>query len=170
MIKKNLTRGLQFACGVAVVAAAVGATIHTNNTVAAASTPTGVCGLMMSKNSYGFQAKSCPTNADSCSNDTATLLGTVNFNNGTANLSLQEIQYAGNPNAYTTTGSVAFTTVSVGSALASGAYQVTMSNANDSGSFLFLPTNNNNTYLVTSNDHQTSANGGAPWTGVCQVQ
>lgn len=170
MIKKNLTRGLQFACGVAVVAAAVGATMHTSNTVAAASTPTGVCGLMMSKNSYGFQGKTCVGNASSCSNDTATLLGTVNFSNSTANLSLQEIQYAGTSNAYTTTGSESFTNVSVGSALASGAYEVTMSNANGGGAFLFLPTNNNNTYLVTSNDNQTSANGGAPWTGVCQVQ
>ena len=167
MIKKNLTRGLQFACGVAVVAAAVGATMHTNETVAAASAPTGVCGLMASKSTYGFAQKVC--NASNC-NDTSTMIGTVNFGNSTANFTTQEIQYSATTGAYTTAGVENFANVSVGSALPSGAYQVTMSNDNGGGTFLFLPTNNNNTYLVTSYNNQTSANGSAPWTGVCQVQ
>lgn len=168
MIKKNLTRGLQFACGVAVVAAAVGATMHTNETKAAASAPTGVCGLMMSKNSYGFQAKSC-SQGSSC-DDTSTLIGTINFSNSTANLTTQDIQYSGQSQAYTTVGSENFTNVVVGSAVSSGAYQVTFSNANGQADLLFLPTNNNNTYLVTTNKTQTIANGSAPMTGVCQVQ
>lgn len=171
MIKKNLTRGLQFACGVAVVAAAVGATMHTNDTKAAASAPTGVCGLMMSKNSYGFTAKTCSNNDSSCNNDTTTLLGTINFDNGTANLSTQEIQYSGTSRAYTTTGTESFTNLTVvPGALASGAYRVSFSNANGGGELLFLPTNNNNTYLVTSNKNQDQNNGSAPSTGICQVQ
>ena len=168
MIKKNLTRGLQFACGVAVVAAAVGATVHTNETKAAASAPTGVCGLLMTKSSYGFAQKTCIN--PGCTDDTSTMIGTVNFSNGTANLTTQDIQNSGTSNAFTTSNSEDFTNVSVGSALPSGAYQVTMSNAAGSPTFLFLPTNNNNTYLVSSYKNQTSANGSAPTTGVCQVQ
>jgi hypothetical protein len=170
MIKKNLTRGLQFACGVAVVAAAVGATMHTNDTKAAASAPTGVCGLMMSKNSYGFTAKTCVNTSSTPCDDTSTLLGTINFSNGTANLTTQDIQNPGTSNAYTTISQENFTNVTVGSAVSSGAYQVSFSNANGGSNLLFLPTNNNNTYLVTTNETQTTANGSAPMTGVCQVQ
>ncbi len=147
MIKKNLTRGLQFACGVAVVAAAIGATLHTNDTKAAASAPSGTCALLLTK--------------PGTSSGVLSITGLVTFN---ANYSwdMQERDNGGANTTVTSTGSN-----TVAGQRASGAYPVTFTGSSDvSGTFAFLPTNNNNTYLVTT----LTANETNPFSGVCQVQ
>ena len=164
MIKKNLTRGLQFACGIAVVAAAVGATVHTNETKAAASAPTGVCGIVLTANEAGYTGKN-----QSFGSGSTTLTGTINFSNGTGNLTVTDVQNYNLSNAYNTLQNAAIT-VTPGAAQSNGGYQVTFTNGSDSSNYLFMPTNSNNTYLVSSYNTQTTANGSPAWSGVCQVQ
>ena len=146
MIKKNLTRGLQFACGVAVVAAAVGATVHTNETKAAASAPSGTCALLLTK----------PGTSDGV----LSITGLVTFN-GAYSWDMQD-RVNGTNTTITSTGNN-----TVQGQRASGAYPVAFSGTQDvNGTFAFLPTNNNNTYLVST----LSANETNPFSGVCQVQ
>lgn len=176
MIKKNLTRGLQFACGVAVVAAAVGATVLTNETKAAASAPTGVCGLILSGNAAGYTQKSPSAGF---SGAMVGLTGVVNLSGGTVALTATDVNNYNTTNAYNTKQAVTGT-VSVGSSLVAdgSGYLVTIVSPQDPESaglpLLFVPTNNNNTYLVSSyKDQSTGSNtgNGSPYlTGVCQAQ
>lgn len=172
MIKKNLTRGLQFACGVAVVAAAVGATMHTNNTVAAASAPTGVCGLILSGNAAGYTGKSPSYGFPSAM---IGLTGVVNLSAGTVALTATDVVNYNTTNAYNTKTAVSGT-ATVGSQVAEGSgWLVTIKSPQDPEStglpLLFVPTNNNNTYLVSSYKDQSANQDGSPYmTGVCQVQ
>lgn len=171
MIKKNLTRGLQFACGVAVVAAAVGATMHTNDTKAAASTPTGVCGLILSSNAAGYTGKN-----SSFGTGLVGLTGVVNLSGKTVALTATDVYNYNLPTAYNKTSPVSGT-VEVGSQVPEGSgYVVTIKSTSDpAGStglpLLFVPTNNNNTYLVSTYKDQSTTQDGSPYmTGVCQVQ
>ncbi len=164
MIKKNLTRGLQFACGVAVVAAAIGATTHTNYTKAAASAPSGVCGILLTANAAGYTGKN-----QSFGSGSTTLTGVINFNNNTGNLTVTDVQNYNLSNAYNTLQNSSIT-VTPGAAQSNGGYKVTFTDNTDTSDFLFMPTNSNNTYLVSSYNTQTTANGSPAWSGVCQVQ
>ena len=168
MIKKNLTRGLQFACALGVTAAAVATTFTTTNVVASASAPTGTCALVASQSSIG--------QGSSITNDTAAIIGTVTFN-GPFAIDLQNLSSSGS--SLSTVTSKASGTTEVGAVRASGAYPVTFTgtetdNAGGSetplvGNFAFLPSNNNQTYLVTSMQGNQN-NGGGAFSGVCQVQ
>lgn len=170
MIKKNLTRGLQFACAVGVVAAAIGATVHTTDTKAAASAPTGVCGLLLSSNAAGYTGKNSTFGTGFVG-----LTGVLNLSGGTVALTSTDVVNYNLPTAYNTKAAVTGT-VTVGSQVAEGSgWLVTIKSPQDPEStglpLLFVPTNNNNTYLVSSYKDQSTNQDGSPYmTGVCQVQ
>lgn len=176
MIKKNLTRGLQFACGIAVVAAAVGATVHTTDTKAAASAPTGVCGLILSGNAAGYTQKQPSAGF---SGGMVGLTGVVNLSAGTVNLTATDVVNYNTTNAYNTKTAVTGS-VTVGSQVAEGSgWLVTINSPQDPAGglpLLFVPTNNNNTYLVSLYENQQTnaqlnTGDGSPYlTGVCQAQ
>lgn len=169
MIKKNLTRGLQLACAIGVVAAAVGATVHTTDTKAAASAPTGVCGLLLSSNAAGYTGKNY-----SFGDGLVGMTGVVNLSAGTVALTSTDVMQYNQTTAYNRTAGVSGT-VAVGSQVAEGSgWLVTITSPQDPDTsglkLLFVPTNNNNTYLVSSYESQTTANGSPFMTGVCQAQ
>lgn len=169
MIKKNLTRGLQFACGVAVVAAAVGATMHTNETIAAASAPSGQCGLLLTANTAGYVGKYNSNFQDA----TLSLSGVLNFDTQAASLTAMNVQNYNQTGAYNTGENVTGSVVSEQSTTNSGSgYIVTLTVANQTpGQFLFVPTNGNKTFLVTTykDPNSTSQNGNLIQSGVCQA-
>lgn len=146
-MRKNISTGLKIACAVAITAAALSTTFKTTETQAASSSPTGSCALLLTK----------PGTSDG----TLSITGVITFN-GTYNWDMQERTGGGANTTLLSTGSN-----TVGAQRASGAYPVTFVGTSDvNGTFAFLPSNNNNTYLVTT----LTANESNPFSGVCQVQ
>lgn len=163
--KKHAVLAVKSLAVVAVVAGVATAGFDIQEPKAAASAPSGQCGLSLSRNFSGFN-----TYMQGSTGVGSSLLGVVNFDTGTATGNMTAIDNYGQSNAVnaerTLTGTVNTVATSVPST-----YKVTLTitvdNEQSTIPYYFTSTNSGNTFLVKSvvtADQKTGA-----WMGVCQA-
>lgn len=149
---------------VAVVAGVATAGFDIQEPKAAASAPSGQCGLSLSRNFSGFN-----TYMQGSTDVGTSLLGVINFDTGTGTANLTSINNFGQNNAVNVERNLTATVVTA--AAGPSTYKVTLTVTADNETsqipYYFTSTNSGNTFLVKSvvtADQKTGA-----WMGVCQA-